>query len=1306
MNCKLHFKVLLTGIGLLFSQYVFSQTIGYIQQDIVKTPGITTDAQINGLPAGKVETTRQYFDGLGRLIQTVNVQASANLNNDIIQISAYNSLGQQPINYLPYADNNPSSTIGSYRSTAVTDQSNYYNTNSTSSNQNKVANDSNPWSQQVFENSPLQRVLQSGMTGNGFQPGQHYKSMSYRSNTSGDNVIKWGFDGSYQNSYAANTLFVTDGKDEDGQETQLFKDTNGHLVLKRQVSSNGNLDTYYIYNAAGFISFVVPPKAVVLLNPVYDLNQPAVNALIFRYAYDNMGRPTQRKIPGAAAIYIVYDPFNRPVLIQDGNLRNNSQWNYIKYDAKGRAIAQGIYSDAVHIDLASMQSYVSSLPYTNRFENRSGTAPYYTNNAFPTVNNDGSALGSLAYSYYDDYDLNQDGTDDYSYTATGLLNEATATALTRGLPTMIRKRTVGQGLNNIWLLNVMFYDKNNHLIQTRSNNQLNYAAEVLTDTKTTALDFTGMPVTAKVVKVTGIGAANTTAIQTSFAYDNNRRLLSIDQQYNSAPALRVADYQYNELGQLVKKGFQLLNSGAIPSNVTLDATNSLSSGGQLAVLASGSITLKSGFLAAAGSTFSAKIITNYLQAIDYRYNIRGQLLSINNSKLADDNGTTNNDSNDLFGMQLLYDQTDGNIGNTAHYNGRLSAVSWMSKDGNGTNSYERSYKYNYDTFNRYTGAAYAERATASTTAFNSNVGGFDEGNIVYDENGNIKTLNRNASTPGTNSVTQIDNLTYNYNSNNPNQLLNVSDGTDANHTAAGFRNYTGSAANYVYDNNSGNLTTDPYKGLNISYNQLNRTDKITVTTSPNRYIYYTYDATGVLIRKQQYDNSSTPQTTTDYIDGAVYINGILSYAAMPEGRLLNINGTLKPEYSITDQQGNTRISFQDNGNGVAVVKQENSYYGFGLVMPNSPVPLPGTPNKQLYNGGSEWQNDYGNLPDYYQTYYRNYDPALGRWISLDPKAESAESMSGYQYAGNNPIMMNDPMGDIFSTWQEVSATIDNLNNSGFGGNATGPGADEYTRYTSSQDEFYSGAAQIDMNGWWGASRETAANYQKAAYNFNNLIGNGKNVDSDKNPFLLSGVTVVYGNQQSYLNADAEIQRQINATFKGGNGANQGGGSESVFVGGALLTSGWTIDGADPEPFSKVGGAIVMTGVSAYVLYQNRTYLTNSAVSLYNKMTTEIDRIAQKATGPQGFTYALVATSSGSYPNVRGGTTFLNIGDVWKFGQTTSGSRYSDNYLNGAGLRKVDLFPGNQMEIKIQEKIMIYGYFMENGTLPPGNSIFR
>lgn len=102
----------------------------------------------------------------------------------------------------------------------------------------------------------------------------------------------------------------------------------------------------------------------------------------------------------------------------------------------------------------------------------------------------------------------------------------------------------------------------------------------------------------------------------------------------------------------------------------------------------------------------------------------------------------------------------------------------------------------------------------------------------------------------------------------------------------------------------------------------------------------------------------------------------------------------------------------------------------------------------------------------------------------------------------------------------------------------------------------------------------------------------------------------------------------------------------------------------------------------------------------------MDRIAQKAAGPQGFQYELVAASSGLDPNVRGGTTLLNKGDVWKYGETTGNNRYSRDYLNSMGLIMNPQFYGNQMEIKIQEKIMIYGYFMKNGSLHAGKRIFR
>jgi len=147
-----------------------------------------------------------------------------------------------------------------------------------------------------------------------------------------------------------------------------------------------------------------------------------------------------------------------------------------------------------------------------------------------------------------------------------------------------------------------------------------------------------------------------------------------------------------------------------------------------------------------------------------------------------------------------------------------------------------------------------------------------------------------------------------------------------------------------------------------------------------------------------------------------------------------------------------------------------------------------------------------------------------------------------------------------------------------------------------------------------------------------------------------------------------------------------------------LATGW--GGAVVEP--TIAGEIIMgiaTGIA--VLYYGQ--------ELIDKMVSEIENIIAKNKQPLGVQYALVATHSGNYTCFKcpGGTMYLNVNEVWKYGETTKPmDRYSTTYLTTNKVRKVDEFPGKQWEIKVMEKFKIYGYFFVNGHLPPGNKIFR
>ena len=61
--------------------------------------------------------------------------------------------------------------------------------------------------------------------------------------------------------------------------------------------------------------------------------------------------------------------------------------------------------------------------------------------------------------------------------------------------------------------------------------------------------------------------------------------------------------------------------------------------------------------------------------------------------------------------------------------------------------------------------------------------------------------------------------------------------------------------------------------------------------------------------------------------------------------------------------------------------------------------------------GSEKDDEIKGSGNSYTSHFRQLDPRLGKWLSIDPKASSMPWQSPYCSMDNNPIWFNDPLGD-------------------------------------------------------------------------------------------------------------------------------------------------------------------------------------------------------------------------------------------------------------------------------------------------------
>src|SRR5690606_12605484 len=139
--------------------------------------------------------------------------------------------------------------------------------------------------------------------------------------------------------------------------------------------------------------------------------------------------------------------------------------------------------------------------------------------------------------------------------------------------------------------------------------------------------------------------------------------------------------------------------------------------------------------------------------------------------------------------------------------------------------------------------------------------------------------------------------------------------------------------------------------------------------------------------------------TTWYVEGNVYNGSQLIEQTIPYGQYYKSGNVYR--YQLTDHVGSVRaiINRTKLSDGTADVIYYADYYPFGSVIQSA-----GIPSRYGYQGE---YSEKDNEPSWNNFYLRNYDPAIGRWLSTDP---CGQYWSPYVGMGNNPITGFDPDG--------------------------------------------------------------------------------------------------------------------------------------------------------------------------------------------------------------------------------------------------------------------------------------------------------
>ena len=513
-------------------------------QNYIRTRTMTNDAGTEYIE------TIQYFDGLGRPVETVQKGITPN-KADLVSLLEYDAFGRESNVWLPgVASGNNGAFIANPKAAIKA----------------SYGNDANPYARTDYEASPLNRVEKQFGPGRNWHANGKAVKTEYSANTaSGDQSCAYyevTSDGKLKKTgnYEANQLYVVKITDEDGCVSYEFKDRLGRVVLMRQTNGTIPHSTYYVYDDFGKKRFVLSPMASDTLTAdgvAWDINNQTLKDYAYMYKYDNRLRCSEKKLPGADWIYYVYDRADRLILMQDGKTRAESslKWIFSKYDVTGRMIITGFLYD--NRNFAALTSFINSTVIVESYGNNAYGSYGYTWNTFPTSAYEDDVM---VVNYYDDYErlLSRDpyfgnalGYETKAGYGTKYTNTQCSACSAKGLLIGTRTKML-DGSSGEEIVTMMYYDDKGRLVQKKSTNHLDGF-----DKEYYAYSFTGLPLKTLAVNTTSSGIL--LEQYCTYAYDHAGRQTSsiyqIDKTTNGVKKTgtpQTARIKYDETGRAIR----------------------------------------------------------------------------------------------------------------------------------------------------------------------------------------------------------------------------------------------------------------------------------------------------------------------------------------------------------------------------------------------------------------------------------------------------------------------------------------------------------------------------------------------------------------------------------------------------------------------------------------------------------------------------------------------------------------------------------------------------------------------------------